>query len=610
MKTRPFLIRALICFVLSMIPLGDAEDYLYSIRMRVRGRLTKPPENVLIVRWTPGDFYTLKNKIHPEADGGEPLNNLFYWDPWVMESALSRLLSQNPKAIFMTWHIPEEVVGRPRYHPNSSLHDPRVIWTGLFNADGKYIRSPGALTSQVEGYFNTLSPDTDGEIRRSMWMRKGKYSLVSVAQQILHPGQPMPSAIDQPFLINFVGKAGSIPECSIAQLMETSTDPCPYPLQDKLILLSKEGSNTSSDSVFSTAVYKTPFGPMSRSEILANEIHTAVNGKRIHQISWPALSLVMIAMIFLAAFYIIYYPVVLSAIAVTGTGALFVIIFSQFLFTIFGVYIPSINIMNSLLITYLVFTGYRLAFQENLQWRSLKQAQYLRELDQMKTNFLSLVSHDLKTPIAKIQAVVERLRRETKVPLEDRADPQELFDSVENSNNELKRYIDSLLNLSKIESQKVIFNRRPGDLNQLIQHTLKRLKPLATHKQIELVEQLEPLFSFEFDEDLIRQVLTNLIDNAIKYSPEGSRVEIRSKEVEGNYVWVEVEDHGPGIPQDQIPLMFRKFSRFLRPMGEQVKGTGLGLYLSKYFIEMHGGKISVKSQAGKGTVFSFTLPVL
>jgi signal transduction histidine kinase len=99
-----------------------------------------------------------------------------------------------------------------------------------------------------------------------------------------------------------------------------------------------------------------------------------------------------------------------------------------------------------------------------------------------------------------------------------------------------------------------------------------------------------------------------LIDNAIKYSPTGSKVIVRSREEEG-FIRVEVQDFGPGIPKNQLPLMFRKFSRFLRPLKEQVKGTGLGLYLSKYFIELHGGTIRLQSVEGQGTTFTFTLPL-
>ena len=154
----------------------------------------------------------------------------------------------------------------------------------------------------------------------------------------------------------------------------------------------------------------------------------------------------------------------------------------QVLFQLFHVYVPSLNIGGSMLITYLVFTGFRLAFQENLQWRSLKQAQYLRELDQMKSNFLSLVSHDLKTPLAKIQAVTERLRRELALPPSERSDWKELLDSIENSNNELKHYITSLLNLSKIESQKVILKALHRYQRAHPADSAERLRPLAVRE--------------------------------------------------------------------------------------------------------------------------------
>jgi len=226
----------------------------------------------------------------------------------------------------------------------------------------------------------------------------------------------------------------------------------------------------------------------------------------------------------------------------------------------------------------------------------------------MKSNFLSMVSHDLKTPIAKIQAVVEGMRRDLNPSNERGAEWKEWIDSIENSNNELKRFITSILNLSRIESQKVILKKKSNDINLIIQHTLKRLTPLVQQKNLIIEESLDPLFSIECDEELIRQVVNNLIDNAIKYSPPASKILVRSREVEG-FVRVEVEDFGPGIPKDQLPLMFRKFTRLLRPIKEQVKGTGLGLYLSKYFIELHGGSIRVKSVEGQGTTFSFTLPL-
>jgi hypothetical protein len=295
----------------------------------------------------------------------------------------------------------------------------------------------------------------------------------------------------------------------------------------------------------------------------------------------------------------------MSALLVPLLGSLILIGGYQALLATAHLYVPMLGGVIAILASYLVFTGYLQAVQENRQWRSLKEAQYLRELDQMKTNFLTLVSHDLKTPIAKIQAMVERLRRDEELTRDQR---QELLDSIETSNQELRHFISSVLHLSRIESQKVILQPRPNDLNRTIQQTIRRFEAVAAQKQLTLEEDLEPLFSFEYDEELVKQVLGNLIDNAIRYSPNESRVIVRSRETEGA-VQVDVQDFGKGIPNEQLPHMFTKFYRFKRPLHEKVKGTGLGLYLSKYFIELHGGTIRLKTLENGGTTFSFTLPL-
>ncbi len=303
--------------------------------------------------------------------------------------------------------------------------------------------------------------------------------------------------------------------------------------------------------------------------------------------------------------YILSSTILLAAIVIPTLGAVFLLLGYHLLLTWTGVYIPLTHGVVALLAAYLVFTGYLQAVQENRQWRSLKEAQYLRELDQMKTNFLSLVSHDLKTPIAKIQAVVERLRRDSGLNQEQRL---ELLESIDASNQELKHYITSILNLSRIESQKVILNKKSNDINLTVREVLRRLRPIAGAKQIQFEEDLEPLFSVEYDDELIRQVLGNLVDNAVKYSQPGSKVSIRTREETG-FIRVDVQDSGQGIPAAQLPYMFTKFYRFRRPLNEKVKGTGLGLYLAKYFIELHGGTIRLKSVEGQGTVFTFTLPL-
>jgi two-component system phosphate regulon sensor histidine kinase PhoR len=445
---------------------------------------------------------------------------------------------------------------------------------------------PSVIFLNSRSQINQLQVDFDGMVRHSL-----PYSVESQG-----PLDPRTLAkMNTTHLINYVGPAGTFSHCAYSEKKIA----CPV-LRGKIVLLSEKFKYT--------PIFHTPLGDMPASEVVANDIQTLIRQQFIYSAPFSETFLITLAMVLIGAFYIIYYPVMISAIATVSTGIVIVIFLFQLIFQLFAIYIPSANVICSVLVTYLIFTGYRLAIQENLQWRSLKQAQYLRELDRMKTNFLSIVSHDLNTPLAKIQAVVERLRREIALPTDERTDWKEQIDSIENSNNEMKRFITSILNLSRLESQKVTLNKKSNDINLLIQQALKRLKPLAQQKNLNIEESLDPLFSIECDEDLMRQVLTNLIDNAIKYSPAESKIIVRSREEDG-FVRVEVEDFGPGIPKDQLPLMFRKFSRFLRPIKEQVKGTGLGLYLSKYFIELHGGTIRVKSVEGQGTTFSFTLPL-
>jgi two-component system phosphate regulon sensor histidine kinase PhoR len=353
---------------------------------------------------------------------------------------------------------------------------------------------------------------------------------------------------------------------------------------------------------------RTPMGELSPSEVAANLLYTKYNDRPITVASPWLRSMVLATLIIFTSYLILYFPSWLAALGVSTAGAFINLLLFQVFFQFFDLYIPAANLIFGMLITYLVYTGYRLAVQENLQWRSLKQSQYLKEVDQMKTNFVSLVSHDLKTPIAKIQAVVERLKREQTLPIGERSDWRLLLESIEVSNRELKHYINSILNLSRIEAQKILVKKKSNDVNQIVRSALKRFQPAAAQKNIQIRENLEPLFSIECDEDLIRQVISNLIDNALKYSPEGSEIWVKTYEGEDS-VHIEVRDTGPGIPKDQLPLMFRKFTRFVRPVRGQVKGTGLGLYLSKYFIELHGGTIKVESEVGQGTKFSFTLPL-
>ena len=130
---------------------------------------------------------------------------------------------------------------------------------------------------------------------------------------------------------------------------------------------------------------------------------------------------------------------------------------------------------------------------------------------------------------------------------------------------------------------------------------------MADEKDIKLIVDLEPLFSMEGDQNPIQEVITNLLENAIKYSPPRTRVIIRTREEE-NRVFVSVVDEGVGIPVDELPRVTGKFYRG-KMATEKERGSGLGLYLSKYFVELHQGKLEILSEVGRGTEVRFWLPI-
>ena len=251
----------------------------------------------------------------------------------------------------------------------------------------------------------------------------------------------------------------------------------------------------------------------------------------------------------------------------------------------------------------MLFIGYQALKIEQAHTRLQQQQNYLAELEQLKNNFISLISHDLKTPIAKIQAVLDRVLTDGKLTPELQTDLSSLKDYSE----ELNRYIQSILKVLRVESRDFKILKETADINGIIENVVERLSPLARSKKIELQLSLEPMFLIEIDVTLMTEVFLNIIENGIKYTNEGGRVLIHSFETDTE-VCIEISDSGEGIAPEDQEIVWKKFSRG-RSQDYKTKGSGLGLYLVKYFIELHGGKISMKSELGKGTVFLVRLPI-
>jgi len=215
------------------------------------------------------------------------------------------------------------------------------------------------------------------------------------------------------------------------------------------------------------------------------------------------------------------------------------------------------------------------------------------------------MSHDLKTPIAHIQGMIEViLKGDVTLSTMQR----EAVDTIKSSSDDLLKFINSILQYGRIESQRVELNKQPKDINKLLQDVIKKHEFLAQVKKIKITTELEPLFPVQIDSDLMKQVFSNLIENAIKYSLEDSALMVKSREA-GPKVFVEIIDNGIGIPEADLPNIFMKFYRSHNVKTSTIKGTGLGLYLAHYFVKLHKGEILVVSEAQKGSTFTVVLPL-
>ena len=232
----------------------------------------------------------------------------------------------------------------------------------------------------------------------------------------------------------------------------------------------------------------------------------------------------------------------------------------------------------------------------------------MKEYEKLKSDMISLMSHELRTPITSINGFAELLSMDDTIPTEAR----EFLTIICNESQRLSRMINTFLAVTQLEaSDKQEVLKIPLVLGDVVRETLSNLQPVAKKKRIRLVEQpssrLPPVAA---DKSLITQVVTNLVGNAIKFSPERTTVTV-STALEADTVRVMVEDRGYGIPPESIDRVWEKFYRVARDGHEKdEESTGLGLSFVREVVEQHGGIVALESEVGRGSKFSFTLPRL
>jgi signal transduction histidine kinase len=231
----------------------------------------------------------------------------------------------------------------------------------------------------------------------------------------------------------------------------------------------------------------------------------------------------------------------------------------------------------------------------------------LRELSAMKEEFLALTTHDLRSPLTVISGVINFF---TSGRLGDMTPEQKnMVAMMERNTQNLIELVNDLLDASKLESGTMRLDAATIELRGLVGELNQQLEPLAREKEIALEEDVpEDLPELRADRAKLRRVLVNLVSNALKFTPKGGRVKLGASR-EGGFVRVSVADTGVGIQREDLHDIFDKYAQARSRATRSEKGTGLGLYITRQLVELHGGKISVQSEVGKGSTFSFTIPV-
>jgi signal transduction histidine kinase len=234
-----------------------------------------------------------------------------------------------------------------------------------------------------------------------------------------------------------------------------------------------------------------------------------------------------------------------------------------------------------------------------------QQNEGLRALDRQKSDFLTTLSHQIRTPLTVIEGSLRLLFHEEEV---EPAARHEFLMMAHQHVDRLIRLVGNFLSLTRIEAGQIVGERREIDLSLLIRRTIDRLRPVALNRHIRIdLEQPLGRVIVRGDIEMLETVLINLLDNAIKFSGQGKVVRVKVEETPTEAV-VHVTDQGFGIPAEQLDRIFERFYRIELPGISKAAGSGLGLYISKIIVEAQEGRIWATSEVGRGSTFSFALP--
>ena len=231
----------------------------------------------------------------------------------------------------------------------------------------------------------------------------------------------------------------------------------------------------------------------------------------------------------------------------------------------------------------------------------------LKRVNKMRRDFVANVSHELKTPATSLKLLAESL---VEIMEEDPDQARFFAEQLKNETERLSKLITDLLDLARLESDEGVQGAQQVDVRAVLMVTLARLRPAARRKNITLSWKRSgstKLYAINGNETQLTSMFSNLVENAVKYTPPGGRVEVAA-ETDGDEVVVRVSDTGIGIPEEKLVRIFERFYRVDKARSKETGGTGLGLSIVRHVAENHGGRVTVESTPGEGSAFTVRLP--
>lgn len=287
----------------------------------------------------------------------------------------------------------------------------------------------------------------------------------------------------------------------------------------------------------------------------------------------------------------------------------------QFLFFLMGLFIMGASVVSYLIGTSIITDPMVVALIDLLLTTVLLVMSFIivrsfertAEASRMKSEFINIVSHQLRSPLTNIKWITDFLTSTSVNPTQEKR--QEYFGYMQENVSRMGELVDELLIVSRIEQGSFPVNKKVASIVDLLKEIVKRSSVSAEASKLEVnvsIEENLPLVNF--DPSLVKLVMENLFDNSIRYTQPGGWVKIRM-EKRNDDIYFEIKDSGVGIMEDEKRFIFQKFFRAENPLKEKTKGSGLGLYIAKIIIERLGGKIGFASVYGTGATFYFTIPI-